>query len=105
MAEHTDNCLCGCRQPFFQEGVSRKDFLKKIGAATIGLGLAPLASFALPENRNLRDELKTSAVIRSGKAKHITLLHTSDIHGQVNVHDEFFWENGKAVYKKRGGFA
>ncbi len=34
-----------------------------------------------------------------------TLLITSDIHAQLHTHDEFFWENGKAVYKKRGGLA
>lgn len=46
-----------------------------------------------------------SRSIRSGKATRITLLHTADIHSQLYVHDEFFWENGRAVYRKRGGFA
>ena len=35
----------------------------------------------------------------------ITLLITSDIHAQINTHDEFFWENNQAVYRKRGGLA
>ncbi len=30
---------------------------------------------------------------------------TSDIHSQLNTHDEFFWENNQAVYRKRGGLA
>ena len=34
-----------------------------------------------------------------------TILYTSDIHAQLHTHDEFFWENGKAVYRKRGGLA
>lgn len=46
-----------------------------------------------------------SRSIRSGKATRITLLHTADIHSQLYVHDEFFWEDGRAVYRKRGGFA
>ena len=39
------------------------------------------------------------------RAQHLTILHTSDIHAQLDVHDEFFWEDGRAVFKKRGGFA
>ncbi|MBL7924405.1 MAG: bifunctional metallophosphatase/5'-nucleotidase, partial [Bacteroidia bacterium] len=35
----------------------------------------------------------------------ITLLYTSDIHAQLHTHDEFFWENNQAVYRKRGGLA
>ncbi|MBL0342279.1 MAG: bifunctional metallophosphatase/5'-nucleotidase [Bacteroidetes bacterium] len=33
------------------------------------------------------------------------MLITTDIHAQLNTHDEFFWENEKAVYRKRGGMA
>ena len=39
------------------------------------------------------------------RARHLTILHTSDIHAQLEAHDEFFWEDGRAVFKKRGGFA
>ena len=38
-------------------------------------------------------------------SSHFTILYTTDIHAQLHTHDEFFWENGKAVYKKRGGLA
>ncbi|MBL7930792.1 MAG: metallophosphoesterase, partial [Bacteroidia bacterium] len=103
--EHKNNCQCGCREKLVPDGVSRKDFLKKIGAATIGMGLSPLAAFSLTDDKGKAEDFSGSTVIQKGKAQHITLLHTSDIHGQVNVHDEFFWENGQAVYKKRGGFA
>lgn len=54
---------------------------------------------------NRDDEWTRSATLNDGKAKRITLLHTADIHAQLYTHDEFFWEKGKAVYKKRGGFA
>lgn len=47
----------------------------------------------------------SNRAVQNGKAKVITLLHTSDIHAQLHTHDEFFFENGKVVYKKRGGFA
>jgi sulfur-oxidizing protein SoxB len=68
----------------------RRDFLKAGAAAGIGLGLPEI----------LRDDR-----IRRSQAQHLTILHTADIHGQLEVHDEFFWEDGRAVFKKRGGFA
>lgn len=105
MKEHKNNCTCGCQKSDIPEGVSRKDFLRKMGAATIGLGLSPLVSFSMSDEKGKAQEFSKSKIIGDGKAQRITLLHTSDIHGQINVHDEFFWENGKAVFKKRGGFS
>jgi 2',3'-cyclic-nucleotide 2'-phosphodiesterase (5'-nucleotidase family) len=105
MKTHKENCNCGCKTNLIPEGVSRKDFLKKIGAVTMGLGLSPIAAFSITEDENKSKAFLKSKTIRDGKAQHITLLHTSDIHGQINVHDEFFWENNKSVFKKRGGFS
>ena len=51
------------------------------------------------------NEIQKNKAIINGKAQTFTLLHTSDIHAQLYTHDEFFFENGKPVYKKRGGFA
>ena len=104
MNQHKKNCACGCKNNLIPEGVSRKDFLKKIGAATIGMGLSPLVSFAMIDEGKA-EEINKSKTIKEGKVQKITLLHTTDIHGQINVHDEFFWEEGKPVFKKRGGFA
>lgn len=102
MEKHHPTCSCGCKSDI-PEGVSRREFLRKAGAATVSLGLAPLASFSMQEEGRAAEMLK-SKTLKDGKAQRITLLHTSDIHGQINVHDEFFWENGTAVFKKRGGF-
>jgi 2',3'-cyclic-nucleotide 2'-phosphodiesterase (5'-nucleotidase family) len=77
---------------------SRRDFLKKTALAGIGTSLAGVAS-ALPTGNT---ELPNTAAVASGK---FTILYTSDIHAQLHTHDEFFWENGKAVYRKRGGLA
>src|SRR4026209_600445 len=67
----------------------RRDFLKA-GAAGIGLWLP---------------ELMRGAGGRPGQAQHLTILHTADIHGQLDIHDEFFWEDDRAVFKRRGRFA
>lgn len=102
--KHTASCVCNSCSNALPPGISRKEFLRKLGAATAGLGLLPVTSMAITEPGKAA-ELDKSVSLKTGKATKITLLHTSDIHGQVNVHDEFFWENGKAVFKKRGGFA
>ncbi len=91
---------------------NRRDFLKKAGKLGLGLGIgggliSPLAASALYMDDvayKFADISKNKAVT-GGKAQLLTLLHTADIHSQLNIHDEFFIEAGKPVYKKRGGFA
>ena len=77
---------------------SRRDFLKKTTLAGIGTSLAGVA-LAVPGSVREQQDITPSLSNR------FTILYTSDIHAQLNTHDEFFWENGKAVYKKRGGLA
>ncbi|HEV7231332.1 MAG TPA: metallophosphoesterase, partial [Bacteroidia bacterium] len=104
------NCSCP-KQNIENEGQeksahdqSRRDFIRYSGIAGIGLGLGPALPWWL-QDKGKSDELRQSSVLKNGKAQRITILHTSDIHGQLDIHDEFFWENEKAVFKKRGGFA
>jgi 2',3'-cyclic-nucleotide 2'-phosphodiesterase (5'-nucleotidase family) len=68
----------------------RREFLKHVGAMGLGLASTDLAS---------------SQAVKRGSARHLTILHTSDIHAQLEIHDEFFYENGKPSFKRRGGFA
>ena len=70
---------------------ARRDFIKQIGRIAASLTAAPA--------------LARSVQRTAGSAQHITILHTADIHAQLDVHDEFFWEQGKPVFKRRGGFA
>ena len=35
----------------------------------------------------------------------ITILQTADIHGQMEVHDELFWENEEITFRRLGGMA
>ncbi len=59
--------------------------------------------------RGLGAQAAASAAVRSGAAQHLTILQTADLHGQLETHDEFFWEGtasqGRAVYARRGGLA
>lgn len=106
------DCNCSCHhEPIENESGNRKDhdsgrrdFLKYTGLGLLGLGLGPAVSYWLQDEGRIKEIIKNPAVVK-GKAQRFTILHTSDIHGQLDIHDEFFWENGQAVYKKRGGFA
>ncbi|MEI6811058.1 MAG: 5'-nucleotidase C-terminal domain-containing protein [Candidatus Nomurabacteria bacterium] len=80
----------------------RRDFIKqagKIGGAGL-LAHASLISWAnSPENK------KPSHSAVDGPAFKISILQTTDVHCQVHPHDEFFWEENKAVFRKTGGYA
>jgi 2',3'-cyclic-nucleotide 2'-phosphodiesterase (5'-nucleotidase family) len=70
----------------------------------MSVGLGPAIAFWL-QNRANAAELTRSATVQAGKAQRITILHTTDIHAQLEIHDEFFYEQGRPVFKRRGGFA
>jgi 2',3'-cyclic-nucleotide 2'-phosphodiesterase (5'-nucleotidase family) len=89
---------CGC-------GQNRRGFLKTAGLASLAFTGLPQVASAITGDENHAKAIIKSQTVKNGKAKHISLLHTADIHAQLYTHDEFFWENDKAVFKKRGGFA
>jgi S-sulfosulfanyl-L-cysteine sulfohydrolase len=91
---------CGC-----SHNDSRRDFIKNLSLTGVALAGMPAVAGAITNDPAREREWLRSNVLKEGKAKKITLLHTADIHSQLYTHDEFFWENGKPVYKKRGGFA
>jgi len=92
---------------------SRREFFKKSSRLGMGLGIGggliglPTAASALENEESAYKEysMANNKAVQNGKATKITLLHTADIHSQLLTHDEFFMENGKSVFKKRGGFA
>ncbi|MFN8155280.1 MAG: bifunctional metallophosphatase/5'-nucleotidase [Bacteroidia bacterium] len=80
---------------------SRRDFLRKSALLGLSAGIAPFA-FSKPEET---DKPEATSPLTDVPTSTITILYTADIHAQLNTHDEFFWEEGKAVYRKRGGLA
>ena len=85
-------------------GQQRRDFLKKIGALSAGAGL--LSPTSLAADPGLMDILaEPDGKERSGQPVTISILQTTDVHCQVHPHDELFWENDRAVFRKTGGYA
>lgn len=107
--EHPYACQCGCQEPEDSQAGkvmgSRRGFIKTIGTLGLGLSGAPLMANVSPTDEKHLQSMEHSRAVEKGKAQIATILHTSDIHAQLLTHDEFFFENGKVVYKKRGGFA
>src|SRR5688572_12341675 len=116
-----ENCSCNsCQQLSEAEKKlhleisqnSRREFFKNAGKLGLGIGIgggliSPLAASALESDESTykAQAIKKSKAVQYGKVQTLTLLHTADIHSQLEIHDEFFIENKKPVYKKRGGFA
>ncbi len=80
---------------------NRRDFLKKSALLGLATVFNPLSEVIA--SNTVTEELVDDATAPTKKT--ITVLITTDIHSQINTHDEFFWENNQAVYKKRGGMA
>ena len=87
-----------------RSGSARRAFIKQIGRVAASFSAAPVLARSLQRTVDAA-EMAQSRAVRAGRAQHITILHTADIHAQLDVHDEFFWEQGKPVFKRRGGFA
>ena len=108
---HLHNCSCGCNPADEKpnktgpENESRRDFFKATGALGLGMLATPALANAVSGSAYHQKEIEKNEAIKNGKAQRFTILHTSDIHAQLYTHDEFFLENDKPVYKKRGGFA
>ena len=85
--------------------VKRRKFLKSIGAASLGICLVPGAA-ANPNQETIIDlaGIGSSAEVKDKKIE-ISILQTTDVHCQIHPHDELFWENEQAVFRKTGGYA
>jgi S-sulfosulfanyl-L-cysteine sulfohydrolase len=89
---------------------NRRKFLQQTFLGGISVGLTPLA--IVPKNKDLPLSINTDSEEKTpdydekdGTIKTITLLQTTDVHCQVQPHDELFWENEKIVFRKTAGYA
>jgi 2',3'-cyclic-nucleotide 2'-phosphodiesterase (5'-nucleotidase family) len=82
---------------------SRRRFLRDAAAVSTGLAFLPFAGSGKEADQTESQLPEDNSEGKDGV--HVTLLYTCDLHAQLHTHDEFFWENGKAVFRKRGGMA
>jgi S-sulfosulfanyl-L-cysteine sulfohydrolase len=121
--DHSRHCTCytcsadsvSAKEKELHVGISeasRREFLRKATGFGLVLGIGgglvtPLSASALNDGEGAAKskEIFGNKSVKNGKASVVTLLQTADIHAQLLIHDEFFIEQGKPVYKKRGGYA
>ncbi|MCF8452365.1 MAG: bifunctional metallophosphatase/5'-nucleotidase [Pedobacter sp.] len=80
---------------------NRRGFLKKVGAMSAGAALVsanPLLVIANEASDSITNEVNKGEFT-------LSILQTTDVHCQVHPHDELFWENDQAVFRKTGGYA
>lgn len=80
---------------------NRRNFIKKIGAFSASAALIS-ASPIVAAAEIIADE---ASIDEPNKSFTISILQTTDVHCQIHPHDELFWENEKAVFRKTGGYA
>ncbi len=86
---------------------SRRNFIKSIAALGAGAAIvSPLSGMTgdshemlASENEENKDDTLNS------KSTTVSILQTTDVHCQIHPHDELFWENNQAVFRKTGGYA
>ncbi len=79
---------------------SRRSFLRN--TTLLGLAGAVLPAAPALAGTSSANDVAAEEGAATG-TKTVTLLYTTDIHGQLFTHDEFFWINQQPVYKRRGG--
>jgi 2',3'-cyclic-nucleotide 2'-phosphodiesterase (5'-nucleotidase family) len=89
-------------------GLGRRKFLRNSLLAGLGAGLSPLAvqgeTSVVPETE-VADPVQGGEQPIAPMSGTISLLQTTDVHCQIHPHDELFWENEKAVFRKTAGYA
>lgn len=82
---------------------TRRNFLKFSTLAGLGISANPLSAFSTTKEEE-NNNAETTTPIQHGQ-QIVSLLQTTDVHCQLHPHDELFWENGKSVFRKTGGYA
>jgi len=75
---------------------SRRKFIAQLGALGASTGFASVANAATDT---------IASQIENPSSFTLNILQTTDVHCQIHAHDELFWENGKSVFRKTGGYA
>ena len=84
---------------------SRRKFIKSLGKLGFGASLLTTAPSVLTAHEFDEDTNTQTSSTQNEKPVVLNILQTTDVHCQVHPHDELFWENNQAVFRKTGGYA
>lgn len=84
---------------------SRRKFIKSLGKLGFGASLLTTAPSVLTAQEFDEDTNTQTSSTQNEKPVVLNILQTTDVHCQVHPHDELFWENNQAVFRKTGGYA
>lgn len=84
---------------------SRRKFIKSLGKLGFGASLLTTAPSVLTAHEFDEDTNTQTSSTQNEKPFVLNILQTTDVHCQVHPHDELFWENNQAVFRKTGGYA
>lgn len=83
----------------------RRSFIKAMGVMGLGTAVLPTVSFANTDNSTIDKTTNESERDKNKGVEKVSIFQTTDVHCQLHPHDELFWENDAAVYRKTGGYA
>lgn len=86
-----------------KENNNRRNFLKSLGTLGLGAAIVPSVS-TLAQTPTDKETIDKKPITKETKTV-VSILQTTDVHCQIHPHDELFWENGKTVFRKTGGYA
>jgi 2',3'-cyclic-nucleotide 2'-phosphodiesterase (5'-nucleotidase family) len=79
----------------------RRNFIKSLGVLGAGMAISnPLSAFDMNDH-----EQEESFNSKEKEEFTLSILQTTDVHCQIHPHDELFWENNQAVFRKTGGYS
>ena len=84
---------------------NRRNFLKIMATFGLATAVSPLNTVAANTTKNDNENIIETTDKKGKKITTISILQTTDVHCQIHPHDELFWENEKAVFRKTGGYA
>lgn len=83
----------------------RRQFLKNFGTLGLGLIAGKMAlAEGIPTTESGLGELESKPK-KDKNSVTVSILQTTDVHCQTQLHDELFWENEQTVFRKTGGYA
>lgn len=86
---------------------NRRNFLRNSLLAGIGTAVAQpvFGKIELPAHPTETVDFQEIEEKSAPQTGTLTLLQTTDVHCQIHPHDELFWENDRAVFRKTAGYA